>query len=265
MGQKLGQDNIAPLVRASNTQITMAATHNGKPVRITVGGQQYKAPASGLALSISTSGFNGIDTGSYAIEKIYNVFAVVQSGVLGLVYTLATTPSGFSAYTFLGTFISSSTASKISHVMNVGEPFVEYAYPTGTWDADTATSGANTGYDIEGFAAPGALTGNRTKYVKFLVNAKITDRIEPFARGGTLDNAWVPNTNYNAYQRQGNTSYGMLANPSSSFANIITWNIYTYASPGSGGYGAAGNNWITSYRIRLDKYSDIITVPLVMS
>ena len=108
MGASRGlQDNIPSIVKGSATTVTLAATNNGQPTRITIGGQQYKV-ASTLTMTTSTSGINGLDTGSIAANTLYYVYAVVSSSVIGLIASVtgpATGPTGFSnRYKLLGRF-----------------------------------------------------------------------------------------------------------------------------------------------------------------
>lgn len=121
MGQVIGLDNIPPIVVASTTSLTLAATNNSFATRIKIGGQQYVL-SSGLSLATGTVGFNGMDTGSLASNTLYYVYAVVSSGVVGLVISLsATAPTGFAQYANIGrarTFLASAGLAACSNWSN---------------------------------------------------------------------------------------------------------------------------------------------------
>lgn len=198
MGQTFFQDNIPLAVKASGTSITLAATQNSQPTRITLGGQQY-ALTTTLTFSSGVSGIGGIDTGSLAAGTIYNLFAVISSGgILGLVSSTGLTPTGFAAYKFLGKWISSSVPD-VSHMMNVGERFVQYVYNSGTWDADDETS---FGYGVNGQTVTQNtnLTTRRTRRCKSLTTIKDTDilTLQWQIRGLWEDSpaAYFPDTGY---------------------------------------------------------------------
>lgn len=168
MGQVFGQDIIPPVVKASGTSLSLATTSGGLTTRITVGGQQY-APSSTIVLNTGTTGFNGLDTGSLAAGVIYNIFAVISAGALGLVISSSSAPTGFTSYKFLGKLISNSTPA-ISHVMNVGEPFIEYVSNSNTAGSSDTTSFA---YGNLGNTFPNGGTGtNYAKRIRFLVAMK---------------------------------------------------------------------------------------------
>jgi hypothetical protein len=78
-------ENIAPLVKASGTTITMAATYLGKDTRVSVGGRQYRASTTITLNTAAANGINALDTGSLAANTLYYLYAVQQAGVLGLV------------------------------------------------------------------------------------------------------------------------------------------------------------------------------------
>jgi len=131
MGQIFFQDNMPEMVRVSATTATLAATHMGQPTQLTVGGQQY-APATTLTLDTATNGFGGLDTGTLsATHSQYYVYAVVQSGVLGLIASLSgpsTGPAGFtSAYKLVGAFFSMDSGSQIGSMITIsGEATSEF-------------------------------------------------------------------------------------------------------------------------------------------
>jgi hypothetical protein len=129
MGQVLRPDNIPNIVKASTTSITLAATNAGKPVCVTVGGQQY-VPSATITLSTAASGANGIDTGSIAANSTYYVYAVVSAGNLALVASLAgisTGPTGFTSYKPIGIFttLQGSTSIDFATGINPTEPGID--------------------------------------------------------------------------------------------------------------------------------------------
>lgn len=110
--QVLGQDNIPSLVVASTTSVTIAATNQGLPTSITIGGQQYY-PASTLTLTTSGTGANGLDTGALGAIQLWYVYAIRQATtfVPALVASLTgpatgpLMPSGYgTAYKLVGAF-----------------------------------------------------------------------------------------------------------------------------------------------------------------
>jgi hypothetical protein len=131
MGQIFFQDNAPEMVRASATTATLAATNLGQPTRLTVGGQQYALSAT-LTLNTATTGFGGLDTGTLSnTNSIYYVYAVVQSGVIGLVASLtspSTGPAGFtSAYKLVGALFSMDSGNQIGSMITIyGEATSEF-------------------------------------------------------------------------------------------------------------------------------------------
>ena len=113
-------ENVAPLVKASSTTITMAPTYLGQATRIQVGGQSYTT-SSTITLNTATTGFNGLDTGSLASNQLYYIYAVVSSGLLGLVASTAapgTGPTGFLAWKEVGRFRTFLGSAAIAVVIN---------------------------------------------------------------------------------------------------------------------------------------------------
>lgn len=113
MAQILVPEKIGNLSVASTTQVQLA------PSIVNVGGLQY-ANISNLTCTTSTSGFGGIDTGSIAANSLYQLYAVVNAGVLGLVCSLnATAPTGFTASRRLGAFYTNASSQAIQ-ATNIG-------------------------------------------------------------------------------------------------------------------------------------------------
>lgn len=124
MGQILGIDWVADLVIASATSITMAQTYQGKQVRVTVGGQQYAA-ASGLTLNLAATGFNGLASGSLVANTLYYIYAVVSSGVLGLIASTsgpAIGPTGFATWKEIGRFRTYTVTAAAAAIVNRAGP-----------------------------------------------------------------------------------------------------------------------------------------------
>ena len=121
MGQSFQiSENIAPLTRVSNTTITMASSYLGKPTKITVGAQQYRAQST-ITLNTTTTGINGLDAGILVLNTLYYVYAVQSFGVLGLVASTAaptTGPTGFLAWKEIGRFRTFLGNASISTVVN---------------------------------------------------------------------------------------------------------------------------------------------------
>lgn len=260
MGRILLPDNIATVVRNSGTQLQMASTRDGQPVRITVGGQQYKL-SSTMTLNTGTSGFGGLlDT--FVVSSIWNVFAVVSNGVLGMVGTTSSSPTGYSSYKFLGKFIATSGSPTISHFMNVGEAFKEYVYNSGTWDSTDTT---NFAHGAVGGAITGSLGANRNKIVRFLVAPiLLTDRyaLELSVNGDSnhfydLGNAGEGTAT--AYVIQNGVEYGVQFD--TFIGNELTLKFLIYRRPSGATYGSAGTAWTNGMRWRVCKISDVITGP----
>ena len=102
------KENIGTLSKTSNTIITLT------PSRVTIGGLQYINLAN-VTINTGTTGIGGLDTGSIQANKVYNVFAVPNSGFLGIVASLASAPNGFSVYNKIGGF-STNVSSEIYDV-----------------------------------------------------------------------------------------------------------------------------------------------------
>jgi len=145
MGQVFSMlENIAPLVRASSTTITMASTYLGMPVRISVGGQQYKATGTITLNTAASPGINALDTGSLVANTLYYIYAVQSSGVLGLVAstTASTTgPTGFTAWKEIGRFRTDVGAANVNTVVNrlisAGPGQIINTKSTGPWQSFT--------------------------------------------------------------------------------------------------------------------------------
>lgn len=155
MGQVLGSNWLSELVVTGATALNMPATYQGVRVRITVGGQQY-SPASDVAVNLAVNGFNGLDVGSLAANTLYYIYAVQQSGILGLVASTAapsTGPSGFLAWKEVGRFRTAyasavtrefAIANRVgpgdsNQVSKVG-PWRSYV-PVGLWTTNTVYTG----------------------------------------------------------------------------------------------------------------------------
>ena len=97
-------ENIAKLNKASATTLTLAAS------RANVGAYQY-VTASNITLSTGTVGFNGVDA-ALQNSTLYYVYAVIQSGNLGLcASTSSTGPAGFSQSRMVGSFNTDSSGN----------------------------------------------------------------------------------------------------------------------------------------------------------
>lgn len=262
--QVLGPDIIAPVTKSGNNTLAMAATLTGQSVRITVGGQQYLTPSSGLSLNTGTSGFNGIDTGTFTAGTVYNIFAVVSSGVLGMVISSGSAPFGFTSYTFLGKLIA-ATGATISHVMNKGEQFVEYLHNTSTsTSVDDSTS---FGHGILGSQIQD-ITVALTRRVRSLSPILSTDTLlfevsSDRSRWTNLSSGMaVLGGTVSSIQYQGNYYGAGRLNIISSTDVDILFGQYRLAPAAS--YAGAGGAWsggAGSGFWRLTKISGIITGP----
>ena len=102
------KENIGTLSKTSNTIITLT------PSRVTIGGLQYINLAN-VTINTGTTGIGGLDTGSIQANKVYNVFAVPNSGFLGIIASLNSSPTGYSNFTKIGSF-STNGSSEVTSV-----------------------------------------------------------------------------------------------------------------------------------------------------
>ena len=97
-------EQISKLTKASATTLTYPAS------RTNVGPYQY-VNASPITLSTGTVGFNGVDA-TLQNSTLYYVYAVVQSGNLGMcASTSSTGPAGFSQSRMVGSFNTDSSGN----------------------------------------------------------------------------------------------------------------------------------------------------------
>lgn len=95
MGQVLRPESIGSISKSSNTIIAIASSF------VNIGGRQYSTDA--INISTGTSGFNGIDTGSIAINSFYYIYMVkTTAGVGGVISLSSSAPTGFTAYKLVG-------------------------------------------------------------------------------------------------------------------------------------------------------------------
>lgn len=170
-------ENIAPLVKASSTTITMAPTYLGMPTRITVGGQQFKTNGTITLNTGASPGINALDTGSLTANTLYYIYAVQSSGVLGIVASTnapGTGPAGFGAWKEIGrfrTFLGSAAISIVVNKLisnNAQPPKPEWETFTPTWQGTVPMQShtfkqRRNGSDIEIFGyvqLSGAVVGN---------------------------------------------------------------------------------------------------------
>ena len=114
MGQVLGKDNIQTVTISDTTELTLPAS------RITLGGQQYRNTAD-IIVDLTTTGANGLDTGSLAADTLYHLYAVLSAGSLALVAsTNSTTPTGFTLFKKIAkfrTFLGGATVAAIRNTL----------------------------------------------------------------------------------------------------------------------------------------------------
>lgn len=255
MGQSFLQPNIPKLVIASSTSLTLAATYNGQPTFLQVGGQGYFL-TSGLSLSTAVTGIGGLDTGAIAANTAYYVYAVISSGVIGLVIsTSSTAPTGFTQYQRLSAVVtnSSSALSWVTGFSSDGSRLnIEYASNSGS----TATaSGVNTtSTAIRSIAGSSILsidstTANATTNFRCLFVSTIqTDDIllMEFNDG----NGWYEADAIAPYIIQSTSQYGVTMLPDNStqvtvyFGNKgVKPNNATYAGNGVAWSTFTASNW----------------------
>lgn len=143
MGQSIVLENIPSPVRGSNTTLTWAATNLGRPTRLQVGGQMY-TPSATITLTVSGTGANGLDTGTFTYQSLYYVYAIVNQSSLALALVASTSapstgplmPSGYgTAYRAIG--LLSGDPAGVSNVFSV----------TGYSPHISALAGPAGGYD----------------------------------------------------------------------------------------------------------------------
>lgn len=137
MGQAFFTDNIPPIVKASTTTLTLAATFVGQPTRVTIGGQQYTT--STLTLNTATTGANGLDAGSLGAIQLWYVYAIVNVTTFAVAIIASLTapsggplmPSGYgTAYKLIGAFYTDGS-SLVGSTVNITGPALTnmFAYP----------------------------------------------------------------------------------------------------------------------------------------
>lgn len=151
MGQVFFQDNIPTVVRASSTGLTMAATNNGQPTRITIGGQQYAATSTLSVNTPSSGSLGGLDTGSLGALQLWYVYAVNGISGLALIASLAVPSVGplltgqgaGTAYKLVGAFYTdgASTVGSMVNISGVAQTEWFSFTPTGTWITNTTYLG----------------------------------------------------------------------------------------------------------------------------
>ena len=115
-------EQISKLTKASATTLTYPAS------RTNVGPYQY-VNASPITLSTGTVGFNGVDA-TLQNSTLYYVYAVVQSGNLGMcASTSSTGPAGFSQSRMLGLFLTDAVGAMYS-VLNTDRAIGSYTKST---------------------------------------------------------------------------------------------------------------------------------------
>jgi len=115
MPQVLVPDKIEELSIASTTSISFPSSI------VTIGGQQYRN-SSTLTCDLSTTGANGLDTGSLASDSTYFVYAVVSSGSMAIVASLnpdTTGPTGFSVWKLIGAFGTKPGAAEVDFIYSI--------------------------------------------------------------------------------------------------------------------------------------------------
>lgn len=137
-----------------------------------------------------------------------------------------------------------------SGTANLAQNDVEYAYTSGTWDADDTT----TSYGPGGATMGGALTSARTKTVTWLTPVQSTDTIE-LEFGNTSNNNWVSGGVFAPYQLSSAgtnaTSGGSLVVPGSSSATTTVVVFCRYNSIAND--DSPTNDWGATTKWRLVK------------
>lgn len=159
--------------------------------------------------------------------------------------TGATVSYGFNAFVPIAEWAGSGT-------VNVAQNDVEYAYTTGTWDADDST----TGYGPAGATMGGALTAYRTKTVRFQTPIQATDvisvEIDPgLGSFGPPDGVYAEHFTYNGYS----DGYGVGVRRGAASTDVDV-HFGRYRRVGnSGTYAGAGAAWVNTYKWRVKKCS----------
>lgn len=139
-----------------------------------------------------------------------------------------------------------------SGIVNTTQNDVEYTYTTGTWDADSST----TGYGQGGVQIGGTLTGNRDKTVTWLSPIQNGDKIElELSEGG---NQWYPAENFFASNGDGpihtvfsagGTRSGFLIRAVNSTQTTVRF----YSKIQMNEDGSNTSNWTNTFYWRLKK------------
>lgn len=151
MGQRYFENIISDLESINSSRFKLPYQKDGKDVRITIGGQQYRLTAD-IECDLNSSGFGGLDTGSFAGSYTrYYVYAVVNgAGQVGLVASLAapsTGPTGFDQVGFISEF-RSKIAAEIGYLAKTGVSLDDYdeIQLSGSWTGTTGSNNAITGH-----------------------------------------------------------------------------------------------------------------------
>lgn len=150
-----------------------------------------------------------------------------------------------------------------SGTVNLAQNNVEYAYTTGTWDADDST----TGYGPGGGSITGALSAARTKQITFQTPIQVTDQIElELSEDGTY---WMPASSFanNAGNNFISTTWSAAASASTSSGFYITkgstaykanviFMRYTWIANDDSPVG----DWTNGWKFRLKKFTSGVPV-----
>jgi hypothetical protein len=110
-------------ITADSSQLIVTAS-SSKPAVVKIDGKIY-ANVSDKTLDLDTAGRNGLDTGTKAASTVYYLYAIPPTSgftfdVVCSVNDPDTGPSGFSAYSYLGGFITGTSSAIIEFVASDG-------------------------------------------------------------------------------------------------------------------------------------------------
>lgn len=148
---------VTPFQYANGLRISNDATTPNTKLNVAAGSIRDSSDtfqlslASTVSVNAATNGLNGLDTGTFAASKLYNVFLVsdpVEGNATGAMISLSSTPLlpfGYSAYALIGAIATDSSIHFLPGYWtagNTGNRIFMYDAPQAT----SITAGAATTY-----------------------------------------------------------------------------------------------------------------------
>ena len=233
----------------SGYTIDTAAMPNGTSTNFTIGRGKHRDSSTGNQFELALRFASTTQMGCYVENDITLATAGTSYSNNASAYTKTvpvTIANGHSA----DFIVTVPIVGWSSNVVLADRAVEEYAFTTGTWDADNST----TGYGPDGVTFGGTLTSARTKTVTWATPVLVTDKVILEIRDATAGYNWIPVESLAPYIYQNTTSYGarVSSNSGSSTSQVI---FEQYRRATGATYGSAGENWGTSMKWRVRKVS----------